>query len=292
MTDTRVALLPDRGVVTVTGADAATLLQGLITNDLDRLERQPAIHAGLLTPQGKILFEFFVVKRPDGFALEVLKDKAAELVKRLTLYKLRAKVEIRDASADWGVAATWNAAGAVSQDAVTFPDPRLAALGSRSLMPVVAAAAMSPGAEAADYHAHRIAHGVPEGGKDYVLGDTFPHEALFDQMGSVDFAKGCYVGQEVVSRMEHRGTARKRIVSVEGEAGLPATGTEIRAAGAVIGTLGSTAGRRGLVLLRLDRAAEAAHKGQPLTAGDVALTIGLPGWVRFPLEPAARTAPA
>jgi hypothetical protein len=290
MTDTRVALLPDRGVVTVTGADAATLLQGLITNDLGRLERQPAIHAGLLTPQGKILFEFFVVRRPEGFALEVLKDKAAELVKRLTLYKLRAKVEIRDASADWVVAATWNGADALLGDALAFPDPRLAALGSRALVPIAAARPL--GVNASDYQAHRIACGVPEGGKDYVLGDTFPHEALFDQMGSVDFAKGCYVGQEVVSRMEHRGTARKRIVPVEGDAALPAIGTEIRAADAAIGTLGSTADRRGLALLRLDRAAEAAHKGQPLTAGDVALTIRLPDWVRFPLEPAARTAPA
>ena len=133
----------------------------------------------------------------------------------------------------------------------------------------------------ADYHARRIALGVPEGGRDYAYGDAFPHEALFDQLNGVDFKKGCYVGQEVVSRMEHRGTARKRIVGVEGEGPLPASGTEITAGGKPIGTLGSVGGASGLALLRLDRAEEAKAAGLPLRAGDVTVAVRIPAWARF-----------
>ena len=111
--------------------------------------------------------------------------------------------------------------------------------------------------------------GVPEGGRDYAFGETFPHEALFDQLNGVDFKKGCYVGQEVVSRMEHRGLARKRIVPVEGDAPLPAPGTPVEAGGVPIGELGSVAGASGLASLRLDRAEEAVAKGNTLTAGEV-----------------------
>jgi folate-binding protein YgfZ len=132
-----------------------------------------------------------------------------------------------------------------------------------------------------DYHALRIALGVPEGGRDYAFGDTFPHEALFDQLNGVDFAKGCFVGQEVVSRMEHRGTARKRIVPVEGEAELPAPGTSVEADGAVIGALGSVGGSAALALVRLDRAELAVTGGKQITAGGVRLKLRRPSFARF-----------
>ena len=145
---------------------------------------------------------------------------------------------------------------------------------------------------ASDYHAHRLALGVPEGGRDYAFGDAFPHEALLDQLHGVSFDKGCYVGQEIVSRMEHRGTARKRIVPVVAEAALPGGGYEVRAldpdnGSQLIGLLGSTDGRRGLALLRLDRAAELEAKGVRLTAGDIALRVApLPAWATFTYPPA------
>jgi folate-binding protein YgfZ len=135
-----------------------------------------------------------------------------------------------------------------------------------------------------NYHAFRIGLGVPEGGKDYAFGDAFPHEALFDQLHGVDFAKGCFVGQEVVSRMEHRGTARKRVVPVEGAGPLPAPGTSIEAAGAAIGTLGSVAGRSGLALIRLDRAEDALARGESLAAGGVAIAIRRPDFARFTMK--------
>ncbi len=285
MTSAKIALLPDRGVVSVTGPEAEKLLQGVITNDMDLLGTQPAIHAGLLTPQGKILFDFLVVKADGGFLLDVARDKAADLVKRLSLYKLRAKVEIRDASSELVVFAMWGD-NPTSNTRPDVLDPRLLALGIRFIALADAvkdheAASNGESVPPADYHAHRISLGVPEGGKDYAFGDAFPHEALFDQLHGVSFEKGCYVGQEVVSRMEHRGTARKRVVPVVAEAPLPATGTEITAGDQLIGTLGSSAGKRGLALLRLDRAAEMKTKGADLMVGPVRVEIELPPWAKF-----------
>lgn len=293
MTIADTALLSDRGVVSVTGPDAEKLLQGVITNDMGLLATQPAIHTALLSPQGKILFDFFVVKAGDGYLLDVAADKATDLAKRLAMYRLRAKAEIGHEPGGFATFASRSAAGegASQTDTVQFSDPREPALGYRILVrhpETMRAAPQAP----FDYHAHRIAQGVPEGGKDYAFGDTFPHEALMDQLHGVSFTKGCYVGQEIVSRMEHRGTARKRVVPVHAEQPLPAPGTEVRALDPehgpqLIGTLGSTDGARGLALLRLDRAAELAAKGARLTAGDVPLTIGpLPSWATFTYPPA------
>lgn len=261
MSAAHIALLPDRGVVAVTGEDARTFLDNIITNDMDLLDKQEAIFAGLLSPQGKILFDFFVVKDKDGFLLDVAKDKAADLVKRLSMYKLRAKVVIAEV-ADAFVEVRW------PQSNVGFEDPRKAGLGGRGIMtsPVVFDTAAYDA-----YHARRIALGVPEGGKDYAFGEAFPHEALFDQLNGVSFTKGCYVGQEIVARMEHRGTARKRIVRVNGTGGLPVAGTEVLAGEVVIGVMGSSADQAGLALLRLDRVAEFVGKGVALTTGGLSI---------------------
>jgi folate-binding protein YgfZ len=295
MTPARIAQLADRGVVRVTGADAEKLLQGIISNDMELLAAQPAIHAALLTPQGKILFDFFVVPAGDGFLLEVARDKAADLAKRLSLYKLRAKVDIQDASEDYRVLMLWGPSPTGREEAagtVSFADPRLPALGSRILADTHSARGKVAAADALDaapedYHAHRIALGVPEGGKDYALGDTFPHEADLDQLGGVSFSKGCFVGQEVVSRMQNRGNVRKRVVPIEGEGPL-ASGAEIKAGTAAIGTVGSVSGRSALALLRLDRAAEAMAKGQNLTADGVAITLRKPDWATFDVATTAR----
>lgn len=282
MTTIKVAPLNDRGVVRVAGADSAKLLLGLITADMDRLEKQSAIFGGLLTPQGKILFDFFVVRAEEGYMLETCREKAADLVKRLTFYKLRANVTITDVSEDHSVAALWGgAAPEVAPPVIVYQDPRLAELGWRAIAPQsfdwsTVGSIVAP----ETYHAHRIAHGVPEGGRDYAFGDTFPHDALFDQMDGVSFQKGCYVGQEVVSRVQHRSTARKRVVPLDGSEPLQ-PGAEVKAGEAVIGSVGSVAGHRGLALLRIDRVGEALDKGHPITAGGVPVTVNLPSWARF-----------
>ncbi len=306
MTHAKTALLPDRGVVRVSGEDAEKLLQGIITSDMELLAGRPAIHAALLTPQGKILFEFFVARSSDGFLLETAQDQAANLAKRLTMYKLRAKVLIEDASERWDVWTSWGSetiegpwmseAEAPEEDlqvtpmdfmdfmdCIAFRDPRFWDLGSRwmvyrhlrtPLRKLLPAHSMDA-VEANDYHSHRIALGVPEGGKDYAFGDTFPHEANLDLLHGVSFSKGCFVGQEVVSRMQHRSTARKRIVIVEGSAPLQ-SGSAIAAGPATIGTIGSVAGNRALALVRLDRMEEMQRKGEQLTAAGDAIAIRRP----------------
>jgi folate-binding protein YgfZ len=284
------ALLSDRAVVRVSGPAVHSFLQGLVTNDIDKAKPGGAIHAGLLTPQGKILFDFFVVPAGEGFLLEIAKAKAAELVQRLGFYRLRAEVEIAE-NPSFTVAAAWGAPPRSADGAIAYADPRLPALGQRILLPAGTSlgnlGCSLTGED--EYHAHRIALGVPDGGRDYAFGDAFPHEAMFDQLGGVDFNKGCFVGQEVVSRMEHRGTARKRIVGVEGEGPLPPSGTDITAGGTPIGTLGSVSGSSGLALLRLDRAEEAKAAGVPLRAGEVTVALRIPAWARLATKVPAAT---
>lgn len=284
------AQLTDRGAVSVSGPDAEKLLQGLVTNDPPAAEGE-ATFAGLLSPQGKILFDFFIVRAAGGFLLDVARDKAADLAKRLTLYRLRSQVQIADRSDDFAIGAGWEADANPGNKLppwmiATCPDPRLPAMGRRT----ISNAAQTPvhsgntACEAA-YHAHRIALGVPEGGRDYSYGDTFPHEALYDQLGGVSFDKGCYVGQEIVARMQHRGTARKRIVQATGQGALPPHGTDVVAGSVVIGTIGSSDGVHGLALVRLDRAAEFKAKGVGLTAAGVPITLHKPAFATFPMEP-------
>ena len=277
----------------MTGADAHKLLQSVITNDMDGLSAAPAVHTGLLSPQGKVLFAFFIVKAGDGFLLDVARDQASALARRLTMYKLRANVQIADVSDSMHVLAVWGDnpySFDSTTETVAFTDPRLAAMGLRIITLAKFATSIAQTTNGLystpeDYAAHRITLGVPEGGKDFAFGDAFPHEALLDQLHGVSFTKGCYVGQEIVSRMEHRGTARKRIVPIASATPLPATGTDIKAGDVTIGALGSVSGTHGLALLRLDRVAEFAAQGVALTAGDTVITVNIPSWATFALPP-------
>jgi folate-binding protein YgfZ len=283
-------LLDRRAVLRVSGPEARKFLQGLITNDIGKTEGGKAIHAGLLSPQGKILFDFFVVQDGEGFLIDVAGETAEELRQRLGFYRLRAQVEIAPEPSR-AVAAAWGGRPQVPDGAIAFADPRLEELGFRLLVASgtdAAALGCDPAGEDA-YHARRIELGVPEGGRDYTYGDAYPHEALFDQLNGVDFAKGCYVGQEVVSRMEHRGTARKRIVRVEAALPLPAAGTPIEAGGTSIGTLGSASGSSGLAMIRLDRAEAALGSGKEVTAGGIKVALRRPAFAHFTVPAADAT---
>jgi tRNA-modifying protein YgfZ len=301
----KIAKLPDRGVVQVTGADAAKLLQGLITNDIANLETQPddiafaaaCAHTGLLSPQGKILFDFFCVRTLDGFVLDAARDKAADLAKRLTMYKLRASAEIAVVSEDYLVLALWGPQACSSgptKGTVAFRDPRHVEMGTRILAEArfatdIASATNGFNVGSEVYHAHRIALGVPEGGKDYDFGDAYPHEANFDLLHGASFTKGCYVGQEVVARMQNKTVVRKRIVKVSSAAALT-SGAEILFSEAPIGKIGSTDGRHGLAMLRLDRAIEALDKGTALTANGIPITADTLALDRYRASLAARPA--
>jgi tRNA-modifying protein YgfZ len=270
------ALLRDRGVVAVGGEEAASFLQGLLTNDVERLEWREARYAGLLSPQGKILFDMLVVRAPSEvgptFLIDCAAAQAADLARRLGFYKLRSKVSIADESAERAVVAYWGEAPDEAPDFILCADPRDSRLGWRAIMPHDKAIAIGD-EHAPAYEALRIGAGVPKGGVDFVYGDAFPHDANFDLLHGVDFSKGCYVGQEVVSRMKHRGTARKRVQRVKLMAEPAVPGTPVLDGELAVGTLGSSSGRAALAMLRLDRVEEAKASGRGLSAGGVGLTL-------------------
>ena len=288
MSTSVVALLADRGVVSLSGADAVDFLDNIATNDLSNVPTGEARFAGLLTPQGKILFEFFALRTEDGWLLETRADRAGDLIKRLTLYKLRAKVTIADVSAEYGAAVAWGPVKPNVDGGWVYADPRHGDLGWRILAPRDGLSGEPVPEER--YHERRIELGIAEGGHDYVLGDTFPHEANYDRQHGVSFTKGCFVGQEVVARMQNKSVIRKRVTLVTGTEPLQ-TGAEIRIGAAVIGTLGTVAGPHGLALLRHDRAAEAADKGEPLVAGTSTIIADTTALDRYRAGVAAR-APA
>jgi tRNA-modifying protein YgfZ len=291
----RAALLSERAVIRISGEDATHFLQGLVTSDVESLAPGAARFAALLTPQGKILFDFLVVAiaadEGGGFLLDVPRALAGDLAQRLGFYKLRAKVEIAPRP-DLAVAAVLE--GTASADlGLAYSDPRHAELGLRIVLPADGAEAALREAgfalgESDEWQQKRIALGVPQGGQDFIYGDTFPHEADMDQLGGVDFKKGCFIGQEVVSRMEHRGVARKRVVPVRYDGPAPIAGAEVKIGEQAAGYMGSAAGGLGLAMLRLDRVAEGLAAKTPLVAGGVTLSPAKPGWAKFPFpgEPA------
>lgn len=286
------AFLPDRGVVKVAGEDARNFLNGLVTTDLDKLKPGLGRFGALLTPQGKIVVDFLITEAPaghgGGFLIDCPKALAEGLATKLKFYKLRAKVTVDNLSDNLGVLAAWDGQLAAQPD-LAFADPRNEHLGTRILIPDNLEQKLSAliGAElvdAADYEAHRIALGVPRGGLDFMYSDAFPHETNMDRLAGVDFDKGCYVGQEVVSRMQHRGTARTRSVKVLLEDSSPEAGVSVMAGDKPVGTMGSSAQGKGIALVRIDRVADALDAGQPLTAGGLALKLAEPDVVRIPTK--------
>ena len=274
----RAAILPERSVVRLSGADAAHFLNNLVTSEVEKLEPGAARFAALLTPQGKILFDFFVAactpEEGGGFVLDVPRALADDFVQRLNFYKLRAKVSI-EPRPDLVVAVVFD--GIPPDDlGLAFPDSRHRGLGTRVILPREGAEAALKDFTTVDadvWQQQRIALGVPEGGKDFIYSDTFPHEAAMDALHGVDFEKGCFIGQEVVSRMQHRGGARKRVVPVAYDGPAPMPGVEIKAGDRPVGYMGSGANGRGLAMLRLDRVEEAIKAGGKLEGGGIALRL-------------------
>ncbi len=271
------AQLKDRAVISVSGPDAEHFLQNILTTDLDTLAPYVAKPGALLSPQGKILFDFLISRSGEnGFRLECRADVADDFLRRLTLYKLRAKVEIAKQDQSF-VTVAWGTDSTASQtDSIDISDARFGEVAVRRSY-----GATPAGGDPAAWQALRIASGIAESGSDYQLGDAFPHDVLLDETGGVGFKKGCYVGQEVVSRMQHRGTARRRVLIVSADHALPPSGTELTVAGRPVGTLGSSEGTTGLAIARIDRVKAALDAGQPILAGDVAVSLAIPAWAKF-----------
>ena len=257
--------LSDRAVIGLSGPEARGFLQGLITNDIEKLASGAALYAALLTPQGKILFDFLLADdAAGGIWLNCAAGSRDALVKRLSMYRLRAKVEIgpRD---DLAVIAGWDE----QKPDGAFSDPRVAGLGWRKIGPEHEAAD-------ADYLSHRLSLGVPEGA-DFGSDKTFALDGDLEELHAVSFDKGCYVGQELTARMKHRGTARKRLLPVTAESPLPQPGTAVMAGQTNIGEITSAYGARGFALIRLDRLEET--KSHALAADGIAVNVTKPSWL-------------
>jgi tRNA-modifying protein YgfZ len=286
----KAAFLPDRGVIKVGGEDARDFLNGLVTTDVTLVRPGIGRFGALLTPQGKIIADFLVTEAPaghgGGFLIDAPRPLAKTLSDKLGFYKLRAKVTVENLSDSLGVLAVWDGEPAMKPD-LAFADPRSDVLGWRILIPEELKQKVSDlvGAELLDseaYEAHRIASGAPRGGLDFMYGDAFPHETNMDRLNGIDFDKGCYVGQEVVSRMQHRGTARTRTVKVILDDFSPEAGLPVMAGDKPVGTIGSTAGKLGLALIRTDRVSDALDAGVKLTAGGLPIRIAEPDQLRPP----------
>ncbi|MDF1721490.1 MAG: hypothetical protein P1U65_12510 [Minwuia sp.] len=263
--------IPDRGVLQIGGEAAEAFLQALVTNDVTDIPVGKAVYAALLTPQGKFLHDFFVTPAADGMSLllEGEAPRLGDLKRRLTMYKLRSKVSIDDASANWHVLASAGTIAA-ADGALVFDDPRHPAMGQRALWPVdLPLPDVSD--DTASYHARRVALGVPDGSRDIEVEKNFMLESRFDQVNGIDFRKGCYVGQEITARSKYRGNVRKMLLPCRVDGDLPAAETEVTVDGKSVGTVRSGAGNHVLAMLRLDR-----PEGT-LLAGGATLTVTDPG---------------
>ena len=268
----KLALLPDRAVLEISGEDRVAFLQGLVCHDVTKARADQALWAALLTPQGKWLADFFVIATKDVLLLDVEAAQLAMLIQRLSRFKLRAKVALRDASADWQVHAAWGEGA--PPDGLAARDPRLPEAGWR----VLAGTGLPTNASVEDYAAHRLALGLPDGSQDMESEKSVLLEGGFDELNGISWTKGCYMGQELTARTRYRGLLKRRLVPVGIEGPAPERGTPILTAdGIEAGEMRSSQGAQGLALLRL----EWLDKGA-LMAGGARLTPQPPAWMKLP----------
>ncbi len=286
--------LGERGVLAVSGPDTRTFLQGLVSNDVQRVSPARAVYAALLTAQGRYLHDFFIAEIAGALCLDCEAARRDDLLRRLKMYKLRSKVTLEDATQRFAVAAMpgvealapLNLAaepGAAKETAggTVFADPRLAAMGARAILPresislTLSGAGFSPGI-LSDYEALRLTLGLPDGSRDLVVEKSLLLENGFDELNGVDWKKGCYVGQELTARTKYRGLVKKRLLPVRIDGPLPAPGTEVKAGGDEAGEMRSGTGGLGLALLRLEQI------DKELTAGAAKVKPAKPDWLRLP----------
>ncbi|MBM3503329.1 MAG: folate-binding protein YgfZ [Alphaproteobacteria bacterium] len=299
----RATTLAGRGLLAITGEDTTTYLQGLISNDIEKVTDERAVFAALLSAQGKFLHDFIVFRIAlDGrtsVVLDLERARQADLLRRLTLYRLRAKVEFLDVTDRLRTLALWGPNAAAQADLASEPgaartiaggliavDPRHVGLGLRAWIPATAAEAVAADlgfvlADEAAYDAHRLALGIPDGSRDVVIDKSLPLECGFDELNAVDYKKGCYVGQEMTARTHYRATIRKRLYQVAIDGPLPAPGTPIMRGEAEAGEMRSGLGQQGLALLKIDEAKAAIEGRETLSAGTSRLRPTKPAWANF-----------
>jgi folate-binding protein YgfZ len=268
-----------RGVLRIAGEDRVSFLQGLVTNDVARAAAGQAVYAALLTAQGRFLHDFFIVADEDALLLDCEAERRADLLRRLGMYKLRAKVTIEDKTDSLAVILLWgdgaksatSSAGAIA----IYSDPRLLTLGARAIVAAIDAEAWIAGrgfakADEDGYDRHRIALGVPDGSRDLPVERALLLENGIDELHGIDWQKGCYVGQEVTARMRYRGLVRKQLLPVAIEGPTPESGAPITIDGAEAGEMRSAVNGLGLALLRQE-ALDKAGPGRELLCAKATL---------------------
>lgn len=292
----RYLVLEHRMVLALTGEDRVSFLQGLVSNDVTKASPERALWTAFLSPQGKYLHDFFLTDSGERLLFAPEAERAEELVKRLTLFKLRSKVAIErpemalvalygegvaallDLPETPGAARPWGGG-------LAFMDPRLADMGALAFLPqenleeTLAGAGFSAGTQQ-DYDARRVALGLPDGSRDLEVDKTLLLEAGFDELKGIDWKKGCYMGQELTARTKYRGLVKRRLLPVTYEGGAPEEGAAITQSDKEVGRVRTVAGGRALAELRLS-ALEKLEEA-PITAGEVPLAPALPGWLHLP----------
>jgi folate-binding protein YgfZ len=291
-------ILEDRAVLCLDGEDRKTFLQGLISNDVQRVSSGKAIYTALLTPQGKYLYDFFVGEDGKRLLIDCERSRAADLRRRLLLHKLRSRVTIDEATDLVVVALPGESAAAslgLSSEAgiatafgggIAFVDPRLAALGVRAILPTATAAIdlATAGAAPMDAEAYdllRLDLGIPDGTRDLIVEKSLPLECGFDDLNGIDWQKGCYMGQELTARMRYRGLVKKRLLPVTVDGHLPEPGTPVQAGEQEVGEMRSGRGDLALALLRLEYLPQSMVKRE-LIAGEARITPRIPPWAKLP----------
>lgn len=273
-----------RAIIELTGEDRSHFLQGIITQDITHLRDGRGLFAALLSPQGKILHDFFLMMHGETILLDCAASHKDSLLKRLTMYKLRAKVTLRDATAEWLVAyrtrALHAAVGHVTdkKNCLVLTDPRAAELGERLYFnPDVTDIKNTVTVE--DYHRHRMRLGVPDGARD--IADDVALDAGYDALGAVSFTKGCFVGQEVTARMHYKNIARRGFYIVESDAAsLPPTGATMKADGIAIGTLRGSIGGLALAMLKFEETETALENGATFLVDNLGVQVHAPAWLQ------------
>jgi len=302
MTTDHYVIFEDRGIVSVSGEDRVAFLQGLVSNDVAKVSPERAIYSAFLTAQGKFLHDFFLIDTGQALLLDCERDRAEDLKKRLSLYKLRSKVTLENASERFRVGAAFgpnvrakldidgHGAAQTFAGGVLYLDPRLREMGARFVLPLLGPDVanddplLSYGfvrAEPEAYHQLRIANGLPDGSRDMIVDKAILLENGFDELHAVDWKKGCYIGQELTARTKYRGLIKKRLMPVAVAGPLPPPGAVIELDGKEAGEMRSGFGAQGLALLRLEAVEAALNSGLPLTAGDAKLTPIKPDWASF-----------
>lgn len=262
-------ILENRSVISISGEDAEPFLQGILTNDIHALINDNALYAAILTPQGKYLFDFLLMRRGEEILLDHHAEQKANLLKKLTMYRLRSKVQI--AETQLAVCALWNGQTKDIPSSLTLrADPRHPQLGQRLIGPREELEAYAKAhATEGDYELHRIRLTIPESLKDLIPEKSFPLPSNLEELHAIDYKKGCYVGQEVTARSKHRGVIRKALYTLEAEAGTPASGASVTLNGQAVGEIFSV--KDTLCIAQIEK--EAVEKGQPFTAGGAVLRL-------------------